>query len=92
MANFTDQDPCTLPVQCQAVAWRFQSLARGVAGRVRGRSTGLASGERPQLGSRLLTWANAGRFAERLAYLRGAAMKFGQMISTETGNLLFAEL
>ena len=39
----------------------------------------------------LLTPANANRLAEHLAELRGAAMKLGQMISMEAGDLLPAE-
>ena len=40
----------------------------------------------------LLTPANATRVAEQLAHLRGAAMKLGQMISMDAGDMLPAEL
>tara|TARA_B100001765_G_scaffold213087_1_gene178287 strand:+ start:27 stop:1253 length:1227 start_codon:yes stop_codon:yes gene_type:complete len=52
----------------------------------------LASGERPRLDQLLLTPANARRLTDRLAHLRGAAMKLGQMISMDAGDLLPPEL
>ncbi|GAA4036959.1 AarF/ABC1/UbiB kinase family protein [Parerythrobacter jejuensis] len=52
----------------------------------------LAAGERPKLNELVLTPANAKRLADRLAHLRGAAMKLGQMISMDAGDLLPPEL
>ena len=52
----------------------------------------LADGERPQLRDMLLTPANVGKIADRLSHLRGAAMKLGQIVSMDTGDLLPAEL
>ena len=52
----------------------------------------LAAGERPQLRDMLLTPGNVGKVADRLSHLRGAAMKLGQMISMDAGDLLPAEL
>jgi len=52
----------------------------------------LVDGERPQLRDLLLTPANFGKIADRLSHLRGAAMKLGQMISMDAGDLLPAEL
>ena len=52
----------------------------------------LADGERPHLRDLLLTPSNVGRIADRLAHLRGAAMKLGQIISMDAGDLLPAEL
>ncbi|MFN9580136.1 MAG: ABC1 kinase family protein, partial [Novosphingobium sp.] len=52
----------------------------------------LAAGERPQLSDMLLTPGNALRLTEQLSRLRGAAMKLGQMISLDAGDLLPAEL
>jgi predicted unusual protein kinase regulating ubiquinone biosynthesis (AarF/ABC1/UbiB family) len=52
----------------------------------------LADGERPRVGDMLLTPANVSRVADRLAHLRGAAMKLGQMISMDSGDILPAEL
>ncbi|WP_156680439.1 ABC1 kinase family protein [Sphingomonas profundi] len=71
----------------------FGRLAGGVAGGMLAEGARrLASGERPRLGDMLLTPANAARLADRLAHLRGAAMKLGQMISMDAGDILPAEL
>ena len=40
----------------------------------------------------LLTPGNAARVADRLSHLRGAAMKLGQMISLDSGDMLPSEL
>lgn len=52
----------------------------------------LANGERPRLDQIFLTPGNAMRLTDRLAHLRGAAMKLGQMISMDAGDLLPPEL
>ena len=71
----------------------FGRLAGGVAGGVVAEGARrLAAGERPKLGDLLLTPANAARVADRLSHLRGAAMKMGQMISMDAGDLLPPEL
>ncbi len=71
----------------------FGRLAGGVAGGMIAEGVRrLAAGERPRLGDLVLTPANAARVADRLAHLRGAAMKLGQMISMDAGDLLPAEL
>ena len=71
----------------------FGRLAGGVAGgMVAEGARRLAAGERPKLGDLLLTPANAARVADRLAHLRGAAMKLGQMISMDAGDVLPPEL
>ncbi|MGI4949471.1 MAG: ABC1 kinase family protein [Janthinobacterium lividum] len=73
-------------------------LARlGVFGRLAGGMVAegtrrLASGQRPRLGDLLLTPGNVGRLADQLAHLRGAAMKLGQMISMDAGDMLPPEL
>jgi predicted unusual protein kinase regulating ubiquinone biosynthesis (AarF/ABC1/UbiB family) len=72
---------------------RFGRMAGGVAGGVLSEGARrIASGERPRLNELLLTPANATRVADQLAHLRGAAMKLGQMISMDAGDLLPAEL
>lgn len=72
---------------------QFGRLAGGVAGGmlVEG-ARRLADGERPRMRDMLLTPGNAARVADRLSHLRGAAMKLGQMISLDSGDLLPAEL
>ena len=52
----------------------------------------LARGERPHLRDLLLTPANALRTAEQLSRMRGAAMKLGQMIALDPGEVLAPEL
>ena len=71
----------------------FGRLAGGVAGGMLAEGARrLAAGERPRLGDLVLTPANAARVADRLSHLRGAAMKLGQMISMDAGDLLPPEL
>lgn len=49
-------------------------------------------GERPTMRSLLLTPRNIQRIADQLAQMRGAAMKIGQLVSMDTGDVLPAEL
>ncbi len=71
----------------------FGQLAGGVASGVLAEGMRrLARGERPHLSDLLLTPANALRVTEQLSRLRGAAMKLGQMISMDAGDVLPAEL
>jgi predicted unusual protein kinase regulating ubiquinone biosynthesis (AarF/ABC1/UbiB family) len=78
---------------------RFARLSRlsGLATRVAGGMLAegarkLARGERPKLTDMLLTPANARRVAQQLAQMRGAAMKVGQLLSMDAGDLLPPEL
>lgn len=72
---------------------QFGRLAGTVAGgMIAEGARRIARGERPPLRDMLLTPGNVGRIADRLAHLRGAAMKLGQMISMDAGDLLPAEL
>ena len=71
----------------------FGQIAGGVAGGVIAEGARrLARGERPHMSDLLLTPANATRVTEQLSRLRGAAMKLGQMISLDAGDLLPQEL
>ncbi|WP_242140122.1 AarF/ABC1/UbiB kinase family protein [Sphingomonas sp. TREG-RG-20F-R18-01] len=71
----------------------FGRLAGGVAGGVVAEGARrLASGEVPRMGDLLLTPGNAVRVADQLSHLRGAAMKLGQMISMDAGDMLPPEL
>lgn len=72
---------------------RFGRLAGGVAGSVvTGGARELAAGRRPAMRDLILTPANATRFADQLAQLRGAAMKLGQLVSMDSGDILPPEL
>jgi predicted unusual protein kinase regulating ubiquinone biosynthesis (AarF/ABC1/UbiB family) len=68
-------------------------LAGGVAGSVASEGVRrLSKGERPSLNDLLLTPANAQRLADRLSEMRGAAMKVGQLLSMDGGNLVAPQL
>lgn len=71
----------------------FGQMAGGVAGGMLAEGVRrLASGERPKLSDLLLTPGNAMRVTDQLSRLRGAAMKLGQMISMDAGDILPGEL
>lgn len=71
----------------------FGQLAGGIAGGMLAEGARrLATGERPRMSDMLLTPANARRVTDQLSRLRGAAMKLGQMISLDAGDVLPAEL
>jgi len=64
-----------------------------VGGAVEGlRRIAASSGATPATTSVFLTSGNAKRLAQRLAHLRGAAMKLGQLLSLESGDLVPKEL
>ena len=67
---------------------RIGSLAAGVAGNmaVNGLMQ-LGKGQRPQTRDLLMTPRNIKRVADELAKMRGAAMKVGQLISMDAGEL-----
>ncbi|SLN64668.1 ABC1 kinase family protein [Roseisalinus antarcticus] len=72
---------------------RLGTLTAGVAGNMA--LNGLAQlgrGRRPSLRSLMLTPGNMRRVADELARMRGAAMKVGQLISMDTGEVLPPEL
>ena len=72
---------------------RLGGLASGVAGGMLAEGVRqFAQGKRPSVGDLLLTPGNARRVADQLARLRGAAMKVGQLMSMDAGDLLPAEL
>ena len=52
----------------------------------------LANGQRPSVGDMLLTPGNARRLGDRLSEMRGAAMKVGQLLSMDSGQLLPPQL
>ncbi|MEL6618626.1 MAG: AarF/ABC1/UbiB kinase family protein [Pseudomonadota bacterium] len=72
---------------------RMGAMAAGVAGRMA--LDGLAQvgrGGSPTTRDLLLTPANMRRVADELATMRGAAMKMGQLLSMDTGDMLPPEL
>lgn len=68
---------------------RLGWMATGIAGSMMAQGARqLAQGKRPKISELLLTPTNVRRVAEQLAKLRGAAMKVGQLVSMESGDLL----
>lgn len=72
---------------------RMGGLTAGVAGRMAlGGVQALGRGQRPDMRGLMLTPANVARVTEQLAQMRGAAMKIGQLLSMDTGDVLPPEL
>ena len=72
---------------------RLGALAAGVAGgaAVKGAAE-LGRGRRPALRELMLTPGNLRRVADELARMRGAAMKMGQLLSMDAGEVIPPEL
>lgn len=71
----------------------FGSVAGRIAGDVLWHGARqFASGKRPTFSELLLTPSNALKLTDQLAQLRGAAMKVGQVISMDAGEMLPPEL
>ncbi|RZV48928.1 MAG: AarF/ABC1/UbiB kinase family protein, partial [Sphingomonadaceae bacterium] len=93
MTDKGDDDFRAVPSGRAARMGQFGGLAAGVVGNMIGEGAKrFARGERPKARDLLLTPGNAKRVADRLSHLRGAAMKMGQMISMDAGDILPAEL
>ena len=72
---------------------KFATLATRVAGNVIAEGTKqIAKGNKPKAKDLLLTPQNIARLTDQLAHLRGAAMKLGQMLSMDAGDVLEPEL
>ena len=68
-------------------------LAGGIAGGAMAEGARqIAGGQRPSVGDLLLTPGNAQRLGDRLSEMRGAAMKVGQLLSMDSGQLLPPQL
>ncbi|MEM6678537.1 MAG: AarF/ABC1/UbiB kinase family protein [Pseudomonadota bacterium] len=82
-----------VPKGRMARAARLGGVASGIMAGAAARGTGaLLRGERPLLRDLLLTPANVGRLAGELARMRGAAMKMGQLLSMDAGDVLPPEI
>ena len=72
---------------------RLGAMTASVAGNMAiGSMAHLGRGERPDWRGLLLTPSNMTRVADQLAKMRGAAMKIGQLVSMDTGDMLPPEL
>jgi predicted unusual protein kinase regulating ubiquinone biosynthesis (AarF/ABC1/UbiB family) len=86
-------DTASIPKGRLSRLGKLSSLAGRVAGNILAEGVSeLAKGNRPKIKDLLLTPGNAMRVADQLAQMRGAAMKVGQMISMDAGDMLPAEL
>ncbi|MCB5199768.1 AarF/ABC1/UbiB kinase family protein [Loktanella sp. TSTF-M6] len=85
--------PLSVPAHRLSRLGRLGSMTAGIAGNmaVNGAAQ-LGRGQRPTLRGLMLTPANMTRVADQLAKMRGAAMKMGQLISMDTGDVLPPEL
>ncbi len=87
--------PEATPVPASRLARMTQlgGMTLGVAGNMAvGGMAELGRGRRPAMRDLLLTPRNLSRIAARLAEMRGAAMKIGQLVSMDTGDVLPPEL
>jgi len=76
-----------------ARAAKLGGLASSIAGSVMAEGAkSLARGQRPVMSDLLLTPQNALKVADKLAQMRGAAMKMGQLMSMDAGEMLPPEL
>lgn len=72
---------------------RITGMTAGVAGNMALNGLAqLSQGKRPKMRDLLLTPSNVSRIADQLAKMRGAAMKIGQLVSMDTGDVLPPEL
>ena len=83
----------SVPTSRFSRAARLGSLAGKVVGNMLFEGTkAWATGKQTSRQELLLQPKNIQRFAEQLANLRGAAMKLGQLLSMDSGELLTPEL
>ncbi len=82
-----------VPKQRAWRAARLGGMALNVAGNVAAkRAQGVLRGEKPTMRDLIMTPANIGRITNELARMRGAAMKLGQLVSMDAGDILPPEL
>lgn len=91
--EYNDKNTKAVPSGRFSRMGKLGSLATSVAGGMLAEGARqLAAGKRPKASELLLTPANAKRVADQLAQLRGAAMKVGQLMSMDAGDILPPEL
>ena len=93
MDNPSKGRPVAVPARRLARLGQLGAMTAGVAGSMALNGLGqLGRGQRPTMRDLLLTPANLTRVADQLAKMRGAAMKVGQLVSMDGGDLLPPEL
>lgn len=93
MSNLGNKKSASVPLSRMSRLARMSSLAGRIAGNVvleGGKH--LAQGKKPAMSDLLLTSSNIHHVADKLSNMRGAAMKMGQLLSMDSGNLLPEEL
>ncbi len=92
-ANSQGLRPRAVPTGRVARFARMGGLATGLAGQAAvARARAAVTGTSPDMASALMTPRNLTRITDRLSEMRGAAMKLGQLLSMETGDVLPPEL
>ncbi|MFZ3582225.1 ABC1 kinase family protein [Loktanella sp. DJP18] len=85
--------PVAVPAHRLVRLGHLSAMTAGVAGNMaRHGLAQLGRGQRPSFRDLLLTPSNLTRIADQLAKMRGAAMKVGQLMSMDTGDVLPPEL
>ncbi|WP_240464858.1 AarF/ABC1/UbiB kinase family protein [Paraferrimonas sp. SM1919] len=91
--NLPDNTASKVPSSRLGRLSQFGGLAAKVLGNVALEGAKkLSQGQRPKTSELLLTPSNLQHLAKKLSHLRGAAMKLGQMLSMDAGELLSPEL
>lgn len=85
--------PLPVPAKRLSRLGQLGAMTAGVAGNMAMNGVAqLGRGQRPTMRDLLLTPQNITRVADQLAKMRGAAMKIGQLMSMDTGDVLPPEL
>ncbi|MCL3881041.1 AarF/ABC1/UbiB kinase family protein [Marivita sp. GX14005] len=93
MTRPTDPRSRPVPTGRAARALRMGGMTGGLLGSAAlSGAKQLLNGKRPAPRDLLLTPGNARRLTAHLSHMRGAAMKFGQLLSLEAGDMLTPEL
>ncbi|MEL6647757.1 MAG: AarF/ABC1/UbiB kinase family protein [Pseudomonadota bacterium] len=92
-SSFSNARAVRIPQTRLARATRMGTMTAGVAGNMALNGlVQLGRGQQPSARELLLTPGNIRRIADQLARMRGAAMKMGQLMSMDTGEMLPPEL
>lgn len=93
MKDTPDPRSRAVPTGRTSRAMRMGGLAGGLLGSAAAAGARqLFQGQRPSAREMFLTPSNAHRLTDQLSQMRGAAMKMGQLLSLEAGDLLTPEL
>jgi len=93
MKDPSDTKALAVPASRLGRMARLGGLTAGVAGNMAlNGARQLGRGQRPDMRNLLLTPRNMSRVADELAKMRGAAMKVGQLMSMDTGDLFPPEI